>query len=89
MVITKSIIKATAETYTRDELVALRKAAIEKLTELDYVSQASTGAGASYTMSQRAKLEDLIQLYSEAIDYLDNGNQFGGSDAAACPIVFF
>lgn len=89
MLISKTVIKATAESYTREELIELRKKCLDRLAELDYVSQASTGAGAGYTMSQRAKLEDLIELYSAAIDYLDNDGQFGGADSNACPIVFF
>lgn len=88
MTLSQTIIKATAESYTRDELVQLRKDALAKLQEIDYVSSASTGAGASYSISQRAKIEDLIELYSAAIEYLDNGT-FGGSDAAAMPVVFY
>lgn len=72
MVITKALIISTAESYTRAELVAMRKAALQKL-QGDFVASASTGAGAGYTMAERAKAEELVELYTAAIDYLDNG----------------
>lgn len=54
MVISENLIKATAESYTRAELVAMRKAALDKLAEQEYISSASTGAGANYSIGVRA-----------------------------------
>ena len=87
MTISKALIISTAESYTRAELVQMRKDAIAKLADSEYVSAASTGAGASYSMSQRANMEELVELYTAAIDYLDNGEVNGGT-ATAYRIIF-
>ena len=73
MNLTKSLIIATAETYTREQLLQMRATALAKLSEMDYISTATTGAGAQYTLQQRATAEDLIQLYSLALDYQASG----------------
>lgn len=77
MTIDKTLIKATAETYTRAELLAKRKEALDKLADMEMITSASTGAGASYTMAERAKAEEMIALYSAAIDYLDGVDYTG------------
>lgn len=62
MNITKHLVKSVAESYTAEQLRQKRCELIEKLSELEYVSSASTGSGASYTMAERAKVEELIEL---------------------------
>lgn len=76
MDITPNLIKATAETYTKTQLQAKIAACLDKLAEIDYLKTASTGAGASYSIAQRARHEEMIELYRRAIDYLDNGGEF-------------
>lgn len=73
MTITPALIRSTAESYTRAELVAMRKAALDTLAEGDFIQSASTGAGANYTLSQRAAKEELVELYTAAIHFLDTG----------------
>lgn len=80
MTITKELIKATAETYPADELRAKRTEMMEKLAELDFVSSASTGAGASYSISQRAGVEEMIELYTLALEYQNSGEVRSGAE---------
>lgn len=79
MTITPALIRSTAESYTRAELVNMRKAALAALAEGEYISSASTGAGASYSLSQRAAKEELIELYTAAIHYQDTGTLESGA----------
>lgn len=79
MRITTTLIKSVAESYTRDELLQLRKQALEALAEMDYISSATTGAGAGYNLSERAKAEELVELYSAAIDVMDGREPESGA----------
>lgn len=79
MNISKSLIIATAESYTREELLKKRKECVEKLAQMEYITTASTGAGASYTMAQRATCEEMIDLYTAAINYLDGQEPKSGA----------
>lgn len=81
------MVRTVAAQYSVDELKAMQKELLTKLaTESEYVSSASTGAGASYSLSQRAKIEDLIELYGLAIDYLETGSATG---ATAYSVLFY
>lgn len=75
MDITPEIIKATATTYTKTQLQSMIGDCLAKLAEIDYLKSASTGAGASYSLAQRARYDEMIQLYQRAIDYIDNGGE--------------
>lgn len=46
---------------------------------MEYITTASTGAGASYTMAQRASVEEMIDLYTAAIMYLDGQEPTSGA----------
>lgn len=81
------MVKAVAGQYTTEELRAMQKELLDKLaSEPEYVSEATTGAGAGYKLSQRAKIEDLIELYALAIDYKESGSASGGT---AYNILFY
>lgn len=86
MVISENLVKAYAESYTRAELVSMRKDMLEKLAELEYISSASTGSGSAYQMQQRAQVEDMIELYTAAIHYQDGGEM--GTNATAYRVIF-
>lgn len=85
--ITRTLIRSYAETYSLDELKAMRKKAMDELAEMDYISQASTGAGAQYTVTQRIKLEELIELLTCAIDEKEDNTQPDGGYVH--PIIFY
>lgn len=87
MDITPDIIKATATTYTKAQLQQKIADCLDKLAEIDYIKTASTGAGASYSLAQRARYDEMILLYQRAIDYLDNGGEIA-SGAAVYGISF-
>lgn len=87
MDITPDIIKATATTYTKAQLQQKIADCLDKLAEIDYIKTASTGAGASYSLAQRARYDEMLQLYQRAIDYLDNGGEIT-SGAAVYGISF-
>lgn len=87
MDITPELIKATATTYTKVQLQSKIADCLDKLAEIDYIKSASTGAGASYSLAQRAKHEEMVQLYTRAIDYIDNGGEIA-SGAVAYGIAF-
>ena len=89
MQITQTLIRATAEAYTLEELRALRREAIRKLAaEPDFIATVSTGGGASYARQQRVPLSTMIELYQAAIDY--KLGQAVQSDVAqfATPVIF-
>lgn len=87
MDITPELIRATATTYTKVQLQSKIADCLDKLAEIDYIKSASTGAGASYSLAQRARHEEMVQLYTRAIDYLDNGGEIA-SGAAVYTISF-
>ncbi len=70
MIITENLVKTIANMYTVEQLTM-------KITEMvsdlenngSTIISASTGAGASYTRRIEASREDLISLYSAALDY--------------------
>lgn len=73
MTITKTLIIQTANAFSLDELKGKLQATIEKLAENEVIISASTGAGASYQLKERNKLTELVELYSSAVEYKENG----------------
>lgn len=69
MMMTGTLIRATAEKYTEARLVELRDAALEDLERLDAVVSASTGGGTSYTKERRMRADEVAALYQAALDY--------------------
>lgn len=69
MNITDAQIRAYAETYTLAELRDKLKAALEALSTGSVITQASTGAGTSYTRQIVMNPADAVELYQAAIDY--------------------
>lgn len=89
MQITQTLIRATAEAYTLEELQALRRDAIRKLAaEPDFIATVSTGGGASYARQQRVPLSTMIELYQQAIDYKMGKTAQGDVAQFATPVIF-
>lgn len=69
-----------AETYTLPELKAKRKDVADKLTAMDMITSASSGAGASYSRTERIKANELFNLITAAIRIKENRDTgLGGS----------
>lgn len=89
MEITQTLIRATAEAYTLEELQALRRDAIRKLAaEPDYIANVSTGGGASYARAQRVPLQQLVELYQRAIDYKQGTTTQAEVAQFATPVIY-
>lgn len=89
MELSQTLIRATADAYSLEELQALRREAIRKLAaEPDLIVSVSTGGGASYSRQQRMPLQTLVELYQLAIDY--KTHQANQSDIAqhATPVIY-
>lgn len=89
MQITQTLIRATAEAYTLEELETLRREAIRKLAaEPDYIATVSTGGGASYARQQRVPLSTMIELYQQAIDYKKGLTAQADIAQFATPVIY-
>lgn len=70
MIITRALVRSIAGMYTLEQLQEKINSMILDLeTNGSSIVSASTGAGASYTRKIEASREDLISLYTAAIDY--------------------
>lgn len=70
MIITSELIKSVSNLYTVDQLQEKITGLIQDLeTNGSTITSASTGAGASYTRKIEASREDLLSLYSAAMNY--------------------
>lgn len=77
MIITEPLLKALTITFTIEEL---RAKVIEYTTQLatqggDTIISATTGSGEGYTKQITARLDELVVLFSSALDYAENGGQ--------------
>lgn len=74
MNMTDAQIRAYAENYTLAELRAKLKEALEALSTGSVITQASTGAGTSYTRQVVMNPAEAVELYQAAIDMKTGGN---------------
>lgn len=74
MNVTDVQIRAYAENYTLAELRAKLKEALEALSTGSVITQASTGAGTSYTRQVVMNPAEAVELYQAAID-MKTGNE--------------
>lgn len=74
MNLSETTIKAIAELYTIEELkLNLNNAVQEMLQNPEKIISASTGSGASYTKTVTMSAVDMVELFSMAIEYKQNG----------------
>ena len=70
---TDAQIRAYAENYTLAELRGKLKEALEALSTGSVITQASTGAGTSYTRQVVMNPAEAVELYQAAIDMKTGG----------------
>ncbi len=68
MTITTELIRATARTYSAEQLRKLIAAAVQQLEQGDVITSANTG-GAGYTRQQRITPQEQIELWESALAY--------------------
>lgn len=65
-----SVVIATAQQYTLQELKDLRAKALKELAEGgSSITSVSTGGGASYSRSAPVDVQQRVELYQRAIEY--------------------
>ena len=82
-VITEAVVTSIAELFTLAELQEkLREATINLLENPERIVSATTGSGASYSKSMNFYPQELVELYSQAIQYKQAGElSTGGSNS--------
>lgn len=74
-----NVVKAVADLYTIEELqTQLQKATISMLENPDAIVSASTGSGASYSKVINMRAQDLVELFSYALEYKRTGTLSAG-----------
>lgn len=85
--ITTSLITATAEAYTEEQLQQKLQSALSELLEIEgWISSASSGGGTSYQRQRHLALTEKIDLLKAALDY-KRGDSSAASLSHFTPIV--
>lgn len=88
MTFLQSVIRAYAQKYTRAELVAMRDAALQELSNsAGSVTSASTGGGASYSQQLHMSAVDRVELLQQVIDYVDSVSNQSDIAQFATPVT--
>lgn len=83
MKISLTIIRATAEAYSLEELRALRRDAVQRMAaEPAAIISASTGGGASYTQQLQMTPAEAVEFYQLCIDYAEGQAERSQADVA-------
>lgn len=73
MKITKTLIQATADAYTAEEIKQRLKTLLDKVAEGDMYTSVATGDGASYARQVRVPVGDAVELFRAALAYKEHG----------------
>ena len=81
MNLSETVIKAVANLYSLEQLEQELATAVKEMIENpERIISASTGAGASYTKALNMTSQELVELFTFAIEYKKNGFIGGGSN---------
>lgn len=86
--ITESLVRAVATSYTADQLKQMITQTTQQLiSDPTFITSAAAGGGTSYSRTERARLDQLIELYQRALDY-QSGNITSAYSSTATPVRF-
>lgn len=75
-------VRATAATFSAQDLRTKIAALLEKLNDPDMITAANAGGGASYARTERVKIMELLELYQLSLEYKETGKIGKQSDIA-------
>jgi hypothetical protein len=82
MEISITLVKSVANLFTIDELQQkIQEATLQMLANPDAIVSASTGSGASYSKVINMRAQDIVELFTYALEYKQTGTlSAGGSN---------